>query len=81
VGAIGAFAPLMRTKVTLLTITVYNSVNNIRDMRSISIVLSQDWCEVYFISTTIVNTYYDVASNITEIAPLNNLTGCIPTWL
>jgi len=25
-----------------------------------------------------VNHYYDVTSNITEIAPLYNLTGCIP---
>ena len=50
-----AIAPLKPAKVTLFTIILYNPENNIRDMRQIlpSIVMSQQCCEVHFISLAV----------------------------
>jgi len=50
-GAIGAIAPLKPTKVALFIIIFYNPENNILS----SIVVSQQCCEVYFISLKVVN--------------------------
>ena len=48
----GEISPLKLMKVTLFTMILYNSENNIRDWRP-SIYLSQQCCEVYFISLTV----------------------------
>jgi len=46
-----------------------------------SIVLSQQCCEVYFISLAVVNPEWDLTANITEIAPPPNITGWIHPWI
>jgi len=53
---IGAIAPLKPTKITLFTMILYNSENSIHEFEAIlpSTILSQQCCDVYFISLTIV---------------------------
>jgi len=53
--AIGAIVSLKPTKAALFMVTWYNSENSIRDLKTIlsSIVLSQQCCEVHFISLTV----------------------------
>jgi len=56
-GAIAAIAPLKPTKVTLFTMTLYNLEKEHWHYEATlrSTVLSQQRCEVYFISLAVVN--------------------------
>jgi len=72
-GGAGAIVPLKLTKVTLFTIILYNSENGISDIRSI--VLSQQCCEVYFISRIVVNPQRDQTTQILLKSAPPNLTG------
>jgi len=60
-GEIWATTPLKPAKVTLFTIIFYNPGNNNRDIRQ-SVVLSQQFCEVYFISLTVAKPSWDLTS-------------------
>jgi len=72
---------LKPTKVTLFTIILYNSENNIRDKVTLSsVVLSQQCCEMCFISLTVAKPLWDLTSKYYWNRPLPELTGVIRPW-
>ena len=74
--------PKKPEKVTLFTVILYNSENNIRDqVHLLSIVLSQQCCEVYTSSQTVAKPLRGLTTKyrLTEISPLTSLVGSAPT--
>ena len=79
-GAIGAIAPLKLKKVTLFSMILYNSENNVRNVRP--------FCRPQFCHSSVVKYTSSLAQkqscykawrpNITEITPLNLLAVCTP---
>ena len=81
-GRLGRSPPLKPTKVTFFAIILYNSENNIRDIRPF---LRRLFCHrsvVKYTSSLLPqrSRYETWLPNITEIAPLNSLAGPAPAW-
>ena len=79
-GRLGRAPTLKPTKVTLFTIISYNSENSIRDIKS-CIALSQQFCEVYFISLTATKLLWDLTTKYYWKRTPPKLTGWArPGW-
>ena len=77
-----AIASLKPTQVTLFTMILKNSENSICDIRPFCrpFFLSQQSCEVYFISLAVVNLWWNLTAKHYWNRP-SNITGWIRPWL
>jgi len=76
-GAIGEIASLKPKKVTSFTIFLYNSENNIRDIRPFCRLLFCHCSVLYFISLTVAKLLWDLTTKYYWNPPPLNLAGWI----